>query len=452
MPFNAINLSERMIASLKRQHFYDPSAIQLRVIPKALKGENLLIQSATGTGKTLSFVIPIIEQIDLKNQNLQAIVVAPTRELAQQIFETFSGFEKDYPELKVRLFKSGTERENSMKGLSVAPHVIIGTPGRLADIFEKDLISLSNVRTIVLDEADMLLKEGFFPDIDRFVLRISHPQFLVCSATLEANLGHELEKYIGADQLVINEEVMTSSTVEHLLVDIGHQDLNQAVLSLIKIIHPYLLLAFASKKETANKVYEFLKSNGQPVGLLTGDLNARERKNVLKRLKNGEIYYLVCSDMAARGLDIEDVTDILNVDLPENLDFYYHRAGRTGRFGKKGKCYTFYNNEHTSKPLALKEQGVQFKYLVLKDGELSLGHEIAKPHPTSKKKDSELDQKIRKVVNLSKGKNMKVKPGYKKKVREEVKKVKQQHRREIIKKDIRRQRVERYRKENRQNG
>ena len=452
MPFNAINLSPKMIASLKRQHFVEPSAIQLRVIPKALKGENLLIQSATGTGKTLCFVIPLIEKIDFDNQNLQAIVVVPTRELAQQIFDTIVAFNKDYPELKVRLFKSGTERENTTKGLSIAPHIVVGTPGRLADIFDKNVLSMNHVKTIVLDEADMLLKEGFFPDIDRFVLKIKNPQFLVCSATLEANLGHELEKYIGADQLVINEEIMTSSGVEHLLVDIGHQDLNGAVLSMIKEINPYLLLVFASKKETANKVYEFLKSNGQQAGLLTGDLNARERKNVLKRVKNGEIYYLVCSDMAARGLDIEDITDIINVDLPQNLDFYYHRAGRTGRFGKNGKCYTFYNNEHTSKPLELQSQGVKFKYLVLRDGKLSEGHEIAKPHPTSKKKDTELDLKIRKVVNLSKGKNKKVKPGYKKKVREEVKKVKQQHRREIIRNDIRRQRVERYKKENRQNG
>ena len=452
MPFNAINLSPKMIASLKRQHFVEPSAIQLRVIPKALKGENLLIQSATGTGKTLCFVIPLIEKIDFDNQNLQAIVVVPTRELAQQIFDTIVAFNKDYPELKVRLFKSGTERENTTKGLSIAPHIVVGTPGRLADIFDKNVLSMNYVKTIVLDEADMLLKEGFFPDIDRFVLKIKNPQFLVCSATLEANLGHELEKYIGADQLVINEEIMTSSGVEHLLVDIGHQDLNGAVLSMIKEINPYLLLVFASKKETANKVYEFLKSNGQQAGLLTGDLNARERKNVLKRVKNGEIYYLVCSDMAARGLDIEDITDIINVDLPQNLDFYYHRAGRTGRFGKNGKCYTFYNNEHTSKPLELQSQGVKFKYLVLRDGKLSEGHEIAKPHPTSKKKDTELDLKIRKVVNLSKGKNKKVKPGYKKKVREEVKKVKQQHRREIIRNDIRRQRVERYKKENRQNG
>ena len=122
----------------------------------------------------------------------------------------------------------------SIRTISLSSGVVIGTPGRLADIFDQNILNLSFVKTVVLDEADMLLKEGFFPDIDRFVLRINHPQFIVCSATLEANLGHELEKYIGADQLVINEEIMTSSSVEHLLVDVGHQDVNHAVLSIIK--------------------------------------------------------------------------------------------------------------------------------------------------------------------------------------------------------------------------
>lgn len=452
MSFKALNLSMEMIASLNRQGFVSPSDIQLRVIPKALKGENLLIQSATGTGKTLSYLVPIIENIDFHNQNLQSIIVAPTRELAQQIFAQCVEFSHEFPSLKVRLLKSGEERENSLKGLSIPPHIIVGTPGRLADVLNQNVISLAHVKVIVLDEADMLLKEGFFTEIDQFVLRISHPQFLVCSATLEANLAHELERYIGTNQKVINEEIMTSNSVKHYLVDIGHQDIFSALSSMIDQLKPYLLLVFASKKETANKVYSYLKSNGHPAGLLTGDLSTRERKNVLKRVEKGEIYYLVCSDMAARGLDIQDVTDIINVDLPSNLDFYYHRAGRTGRFGKSGNCYTFYNADSIRKPIQLVEAGVPFEYLMLRDGVLSQGHKIVKTHPTKRKKDTELDLKIKKIVHQSKGKNKKVKPGYKKKVRNEIAKAKQQHRREIIKKDIRRQRVERYRKEGRQNG
>lgn len=449
MSFKAINLSESMIKSLTRQGFNNPSDIQLRAIPKALKGETLMVQSATGTGKTLCFLIPIINQIDLKNQNVQSIIIAPTRELAQQIYDFAAPFMQEFKGLKIRLFKSGVEREVTEKGLSVAPHIIIGTPGRLADILDKNL-SLRFVNTIVLDEADMLLREGFFGEIDKIVDKTKDARFLVYSATLESNLKHELEKYIGPNVPVINEETMTASKVTHYLVDIRHNDVITSLESVIDIIKPYLLLVFASKKETANEIYAALRAKKYKAGLLTGDLNARERKTVLRQIKNDEIYILVCSDMAARGLDIPDVTDVINVDLPNNLEFYYHRAGRTGRFNKSGNCYTFYNNDKTAKPLALVQNGVNFKYLILKDNELVPGHPIEKSHPNRRKVDEELQKEIMKI-KASHGRNKKVKPGYKKKQKQEIAKAKQKRRREIIRKDIRRQRVERYKREN-QNG
>lgn len=441
-----------MLLSLNRQGFVNPSSIQLRSIPKALKGETLMVQSATGTGKTLCFLVPIIENVDLKNQSLQSIIVAPTRELAQQIYDFAIPFTKEFNGLKIRLFKSGEEKENTLKGLGVAPHIVIGTPGRLADVLQDGALSLRNVKTIVFDEADMLLKEGYFSEIDKFALRIEKPQYLVFSATLEANLAHELEKYVGPNIPVVNEDIMTSNNVKHYLVDIRHEDKLVALEKTIKCINPYLLLVFASKKETANEAYSYLKSRKYKVGLLTGDLNARERKNVMKQLKNEEIYILVCSDMAARGLDINDVTDVINIDLPNNLEFYYHRAGRTGRFDKSGNCFTFYNNDQTARPLRLVQEGVPFIYKTLRNDELVYGHPIEKSHPTKRKVDEELENKIRKINAQAKGKNKKVKPGYKKKIRDEIAKAKQKHRREIIKKDIRRQRVERYKKEGRNNG
>ena len=449
MSFKAINLSESMIKSLNRQGFNNPSEIQLRAIPKALKGETLMVQSATGTGKTLCFLIPIIEQIDLKNQNVQSIIIAPTRELAKQIFDFAVPFMQEFPGLKIKLFKSGVEREETEKGLSVPPHIIIGTPGRLADILGKNL-SLRFVNTIVLDEADMLLREGFFGEIDKVVDKTNKPRFLVYSATLESNLAHELEKYIGPNVPVINEETMTASKVSHYLVDIRHNDVITSLESMINIIKPYLLLVFASKKETANEIYAALRAKKYKAGLLTGDLNARERKAVLRQIKNDEIYILVCSDMAARGLDIPDVSDVINVDLPNNLEFYYHRAGRTGRFNKTGNCYTFYSNDKTAKPLALVQNGVPFKYFILKDNELIEGHPIEKSHPNRRKVDEELQKEISKIKAQG-GRNKKVKPGYKKKQKEAIAKAKQKRRREIIRKDIRRQRVERYKREN-QNG
>lgn len=448
MSFKGINLSEKMLKSLNRQKYFSPSSIQLNSIPKALKGETLMVQSATGSGKTLCFLIPIIENIDLKSQFVQAIIVAPTRELAQQIYDFAIPFSEEFEGLKIRLLKSGEERNQSTKGLSVAPQIIIGTPGRLADILN-DSLSLSHVKTIVFDEADMLLKEGFFTEINTFVIKVKNPQFLVFSATLEANLSYELEKYVGPNIPVINETVLTSKNVSHYLIDIRHQDHLEALEQVINIINPYLLLVFASKKETVNEVYNALKSKKYKVGILTGDLNSRERKNVMKQLKNENIFILICSDMAARGLDINDVSDVINIDLPSNLEFYYHRAGRTGRFNKTGNCYSFYNNDNVSGPLKLISEGVDFKFLALKDNKLIETKSIEKTHPTKRKMNEELEKEIRKINAISKSKNKKVKPGYKKKRKEEIAKAKQKHRREIIKKDIRRQRVERYKKESR---
>lgn len=450
MSFKGINLSKSMIKSLNRQGFTSPSEVQLRAIPKALKGETLMVQSATGTGKTLAFLIPLIEKVDYSNQNIQSIIIAPTRELAQQIYDFAIPFTKEFPSLKIKLFKSGIEREESSQGLSIPPHIAIGTPGRLVDILVNK-VSLKSVNTIVLDEADMLLREGFFGEIDKIVEQTNKPRFLVYSATLESNLAHELERYIGPNIPVINEETMTASNVTHYLIDIRHNDVVSSLIDTIEAIKPYLLMVFASKKETANEIYASLRANKYKAALLTGDLNARERKSVIRQVKNDEVYILVCSDMAARGLDIPDVTDIINVDLPNNLEFYYHRAGRTGRFNKKGNCYTFYNNDKTAKPLALIKNGVNFKYLVLRDNELVPGKDIEKSHPTKKKVDEELQNKIRQVKAQTRTKDKKVKPGYKKKQKQAIEKVKQKHRREIIRKDIRRQRVERYKREN-QNG
>ncbi len=450
MSFKGINLSEQMIKSLNRQGFNNPSEIQLRSIPKALKGETLMVQSATGTGKTLAFLVPIIEKIDFSNQSIQSIIIAPTRELAQQIYDFAIPFVKEFPSLKIKLFKSGIEREESAQGLSVPPHIVIGTPGRLADILVGK-ISLKTVNTVVLDEADMLLREGFFGEIDKIVEQTNKPRFLVYSATLESNLAHELERYIGPNVPVINEETMTASNVTHYLIDIRHNDVLTSLIDVIEAIKPYLLMVFASKKETANELYAGLRARKYKAALLTGDLDTRERKSIIRRVKDGEFYILVCSDMAARGLDIPDVSDVINVDLPNNLEFYYHRAGRTGRFNKTGNCYTFYNNDKTAKPLALIQNGVKFKYLVLRDTELVEGKGIEKTRPTRRKVDEELESKIRQVKAKTRTKDKKVKPGYKKKQKEAIEKVKQKHRREIIRKDIRRQRVERYKREN-QNG
>ena len=177
MSFKAINLSSEMIKSLTRQKLFNPSYVQLNVIPKILRGDNVVVQSETGSGKTHCYLIPIIQMVDINIQKTQAIIITPTRELAKQIFEFATAFNVEFPNVKIKLLKSGEEIEKSMQGLTIQPHIVIGTPGRLKQVIaDQQAIDLSNVKQVVFDEADMLLKEGYFNDIDPITNLLNKPQ------------------------------------------------------------------------------------------------------------------------------------------------------------------------------------------------------------------------------------------------------------------------------------
>lgn len=445
--FKAFNLSAKMVDALAKQGYISPSSIQEKVIPKALKGQSIVAQSATGTGKSHAFIIPLIEKTVLSKNKLQSIIIAPTRELAKQTYDFIRRFNAFYPELKVRLMASSEEKDQSVEGLSIAPQIVVGTPGRLSDLLiNNHLLDLSLVSKIVLDEADMMMEMGYFNDINLIISAIKNPQLLVFSATIKENLKYELEKYVQADFFTEAEETETSSSVVHYLVDIKHIDLLKAVDEFIAAKNPFFLIIFASKKETVQQIYSHLRVGRNDIGLLYGDLLQRERKQMIKRIKSGEFPIVVCSDMAARGLDIDDVSEVLSVDLPMELDYYFHRAGRTGRFGKHGESYVFYNSDSVKKPLELISHGIAFNYLSLKDGVLSQGKPLEQKRVFKSKRNLELDKEIKKAKAITK--NDKVKPNYRKKTKIAVDKVIKKHRREVIRKDIRRQQVERYKENN----
>ncbi len=440
--FKAFNLSNKMVQSLQRQGYIEASSVQEKVIPKALKGQSIIAQSETGSGKTHSFIIPIIEQIDIANANVQSVIIAPTRELARQIYEFVIKF-KEFEGLKVRLFTSETEKSQNTEGLSCAPHIIVGTPGRTKDILlDSNLVRLDFVKTVVFDEADMLLDLGYFEDLDKIMQSLKEPQLMVFSATIEEKLKHVLYKYVKADVVITLENNRTAKQVKHILVDIKHNDRNETLDKFINIINPYFLIIFASKKQTVNEIYAFLKFKNYDVAILTGDLSLRERRSTLRRIKNNEFHIVVCSDLAARGLDFDDVSDVINIDLPNELEYYYHRAGRTGRFNKEGNCYTFYNSDTTKKIKLLMSQGLKFEFAVIKNDELVEGKPFVKEFK-NKKMDDDLKKEIIKAKHFASCKEG-VKPGYKRKIKTAVKNVKKKHRREIIKADIKKQREERY--------
>ncbi len=451
MSFKSFNLNQKMIDSLTRQGYLSPSSIQTRVIPKALKGGNIVAQSETGSGKTHAFLIPIIENLQLDKNLLQTIIIAPTRELARQIYAFAESFKIDYPNLHIRLFTAGQEKERTFRDGMLVPQIIIGTPTRIkAMLIDQQVIDLSYVKTLILDEADMLMEMGYFSDIDALYrsLKVA-PQLMVFSATMEFNLRKRLEKYVGANFVIEMDDIKTAKTVSHHAIDVKHGDRLRAVELFIDTFNPYLIIVFASRKEDVVAISEFLRSSGHDNIMLHGDMSARERKSAYKLIAANKQRIIVASDLAARGLDIKDVSEVLNYDLPKDLIYYFHRAGRTGRFGAKGKCYSFYNADSSRQIEMLIELGASFSYLELKNDTILATDNLARRKQVKKKVDPELERQIKHAS--AKAKSNIVKPGYKKKVRDAVAKVKRKHKREIIRKDIRRQRVERYRKEGSKN-
>lgn len=445
MKFNAFNLKKELIDILNKKGYVEATEVQQIVIPKALRYENIIVKSETGTGKTHSFLIPIFNQIEA-NKKIQAIILSPSRELARQIY-AFANEIADcdaYKNVSVKLFVSGEDSLKDIKSFVNGCEILIATPGKLKGLFDEVELDLSELKTFILDEADMLLDEGFFDTIDDILEKIGRKlQIEVFSATISKKVEVFLKKYISPDYVLTNaEQNYTSKSVTHYFINTKHIDKKELLLKFIELKNPYLLLVFASTKKMVDEIYAFLSSNKIRCGIISGSLEARERKSMLRRIKNDEFRVVVCSDLASRGLDIEDVSDVLSVDLPNNLEYYYHRAGRTGRYYKTGQSYVFYDYDTLDLPNKLIKQGLQVEYLKYANGDFVTDKAPSNISKRKKVVNEELESEIKKVKAINRSK--KVKPGYKKKIKNEIQKVKNKHKRESIKKDIRRQRVERY--------
>lgn len=452
MKFSSFNLKKSVINALTKLGYSDSTPVQAEVIPSALKGASLVVQSETGSGKTHSFLVPIINNVNVSRSDTQAIIIAPTRELAKQTFDFARQIADFIPGMRVKLYTSGQDRRKDSKSSASFAHIIIGTPGRLKEvIITEHIIETCPKATIVVDEGDMMMEMGYLEDIDAIISLAKEPQIMFFSATYPQKLRHSVEKYVKADKIIKAQgSVATAKSVEHYALDYKHQDKNEIVKQFINLMKPYLMLVFCSKKEDVNKLYQYLQSENIKCGIIHGDLEDRQRKSMMKRVRSGEFNTVVCSDIAARGIDIEDVTLVLNYDLPKETEYYFHRAGRTGRINKAGECYTLYNIETIDQIQKIQSLGINFNWLAMKNNEISetLAPNYRKSHRKIKV-DSELEREIQKETN--KVRTSKVKPNYKKKIKTAKEKVVRKHRRKMIQKDIRRQRVERY-KENAKDG
>lgn len=418
--------------------------IQKEVVPLALKNKNIIGRSSTGSGKTDAFLIPIMERIYVDSENVEVLIIAPTRELASQIYGNALDYVSNEKKLRVKLLTGGFDRKRDLDKKGLNPHIIIGTPARLKDLLlGNGMYDISKVKTIVLDEIDMIFEMKFLEDIDALMSKLKRDvQTLVFSATISEQLKVFIRKYMESNVLIdLSKKELTASEVKHYAIPLKGKTRKDALLNLVSSINPYLCLVFASKKENVNEYFKVLREKGYNVGLIHGDLDSRSRRQAMKKITGFDYEYVVCSDIAARGIDIEGVSHVISVDYPYNLEFYFHRAGRCGRNGDVGECYSFYDEKDEKIIKQLINKGLKIENVDIKNGVMKNLKPFVR-EKVNKKLDPELAKEIRKVS--LKNKNAKVKPGYKKKIKEEIDQIKRKHKRQMIKKSIEEQRKKSY--------
>lgn len=443
-----INNKEWINNGIKEIGFKELTEIQKKTIPLLLKNENLVGVSPTGTGKTYCFLFPILNKIDLDSSEIQTVIISPTRELARQIYSKFTHFTKFNKKLKVQLVIGGIEFDKvHEKVLKAKPQVIIATPERFLDLCETSIKTIF-INTIVFDEADMTMELGFssvFQKIFSVLSPNKNLQKIAFSATLHDMLSRQLSVYFKDTKIVdISENIWKNEQIKHILI---HDQMNiakeETLKTLITNINPYFCIIFCNTIDSANKIYELMKTMNINVGILHGKLESRKRKNVYKDIQNFKYQYLVATDLASRGLDIDGASHIISFELPKDDLWYIHRSGRSGRGKYHGESYVLFDTSYTLNVNRLRSKGIKWESLKIKKGKLeSFEYLFKKPR---KRKETEVDKKIQHAINIS---SKKVKPGYKKKLKEEIKKIKQKEKRKRIDQSVKKILVVKYKKEN----
>ncbi|MDQ6599681.1 DEAD/DEAH box helicase [Bacillus salipaludis] len=426
--FDRFKFQPFIIEALNQQGFYQPTEIQEKMIPLVLKSESAIGQSQTGTGKTHAFVLPILEKIKPEVQQVQAVITAPTRELASQIYHQILKMTEHCSAeqaIMTRCYIGGTDKQRTIDKLKVQPHIVVGTPGRIKDLMTEQALFVHTADTLVVDEADMMLDMGFIEDLDQVAAKMPEKlQMLVFSATIPEKLKPFLKKYMENPKIIqIDSKQRAAVNLEHILLPSRHRNKKQLVHDALLAYNPYLAIVFTNTKKMAEEVAGFLIEKGLKVGRVHGDLNPRERKKMMKQIQDLEFQYIVATDLAARGIDIEGVSHVINYELPTDLDFYVHRVGRTARAGNSGIALTIYDLSDEDALNRLEKMGIQFKYVDLKNEEF-VEIEDRNRRKTRVKQEDEADKIAKSMIK----KPQKVKPGYKKKMQWEMDKIKKRQR------------------------
>ncbi|MGH1283672.1 DEAD/DEAH box helicase [Bacillus toyonensis] len=390
--FLELGISETFNHTLRENGITEATPIQEKAIPVIMSGKDIIGQAKTGTGKTLAFVLPILEKIDTESSDVQALIVAPTRELALQITTEIKKMLVQREDINVLAIYGGQDVAQQLRKLKGNTHIVVATPGRLLDHIRRETIDLSNLSTIVLDEADQMLYFGFLYDIEDILDETpGSKQTMLFSATMPKDIKKLAKRYMDEPQMIqVQSEKVTVDTIEQRVIETTDRAKPDALRFVMDRDQPFLAVIFCRTKVRASKLYDNLKGLGYNCAELHGDIPQAKRERVMKSFREAKIQYLIATDVAARGLDVDGVTHVFNFDIPEDVESYIHRIGRTGRAGGSGLAITFVaakDEKHLEE--IEKTLGAPLKREIIEQPKIKRvdenGKPVPKPAPKSKK-------------------------------------------------------------------
>ncbi|MGL1884906.1 MAG: DEAD/DEAH box helicase [Reichenbachiella sp.] len=413
--FSSININPAVTKFLEESGIHTPSEIQAKSIPVLLDHEGDFIgRSATGTGKTFAFGIPLLSKIDTTKGTIQGIVLVPTRELCEQVGSELMGLAKYLPEIKIESVYGGVALKNQIHDLSNGSHIIVATPGRLMDLVQRKVVNLETVDYVIFDEADEMLLKGFRTDIDKILAtaKRNYATWLF-SATMPTEIKGIVKKYLHKDlvRVLMDEAKGTNKGIKHQYVVISAEEKQNVLLHFLKANGEDKAIIFCRTKSGVQKLFKQLSTNKFSCGAIHGDLPQGLRNKVMDQFRAGQINFLIATDVAARGVDVEDVATVFQYHLPDLADSYTHRSGRTSRAGKTGTCLTFVFREEKEKlELIAAELKIKMELLPvpsekdqLVDKAIIWGGKIAKSKPVGDKLDEAAKKEFKEqLMHLSK--------------------------------------------------
>lgn len=343
MKFKEFNLKSEHIATLEEMYIENPTNIQHKVIPIMRKKRDVLAKAQTGTGKTLAFLLPIMEEIEEQDMETNTLIIVPTRELANQITDVARKFKK-YRNIGIVNVSGGHNVNSQIQNLKSNANLVVGTPGRLLDHLRRGTINFKYLKTVVIDEVDQILAFGFLEDMDLLMNKLpKYKQICMFSATISQEVKKLSQRFLNNPiYLEADEEQIVLDNIKQLVVRTTESRRLSSLLNMMDVLNPFMCMIFCNSKKTAEELYnKMIESKFSNMDLLHGELSQNKREQILKKFRALKTQYLITTDLSARGIDIEGVTHVFNYEIPRDTEYYIHRVGRTGRMNHDGYAISF---------------------------------------------------------------------------------------------------------------